>query len=197
MNGIKNSLFIADFPFPTNTSNSLSQFFIPFQTNPIFENNFLLLKPWTQPLARKFLGILVSLVLLLPNFLLLWIIQVTQNQSLGMSNLTLNHFLSPSTIQNALLMTHGELEQISDLNDSLLKREAHRLLYYYGASDDWCPLTHYLNMIQKTEGRSSIYLCNLGLPHAFVLKHGKTLARFLCSDGQDSPIPSSSIKSPK
>ena len=50
-----------------------------------------------------------------------------------------------------------------------------RLIFYYGATDHWTPLSYYRDMKGKFPG-AAIYLCQRNFKHAFVLESSEEVA---------------------
>lgn len=63
----------------------------------------------------------------------------------------------------------------------LLRREDNvsllffQLSFYYGKTDGWCPVKYYEDM-KKDFPEGNIYLCEKGIPHAFVLGFNQEMA---------------------
>ncbi len=50
-----------------------------------------------------------------------------------------------------------------------------QLIFYYGATDNWCPVQYYRD-IRKDFPEGDIRLCERGIRHAFVLDAGEEMA---------------------
>lgn len=50
-----------------------------------------------------------------------------------------------------------------------------QLTFYYGKRDGWCPIKYYEDM-KKDFPEGNIYLCEKGIPHAFVLGFNQEMA---------------------
>lgn len=53
-----------------------------------------------------------------------------------------------------------------------------QLIFYYGATDHWCPIQYYLD-IKKDFPHGDIRLCENGFRHAFVLDTGREVAKMV------------------
>lgn len=60
-----------------------------------------------------------------------------------------------------------------------------QLIFYYGATDHWCPVQYYHDISRDFPG-GDIRLCERGIRHAFVLDAGEEVANmtseWICDD---------------
>ncbi|XP_043918558.1 lipid droplet-associated hydrolase [Protopterus annectens] len=88
-------------------------------------------------------------------------------------------------LANAMYMASQEMVQVVDRDSSVIKEQLKKFIFYYGASDKWCPLQYYEDMkMEFPDG--DIRLCEKGIRHAFVLDASKQMAAmivdWLCKD---------------
>jgi len=79
--------------------------------------------------------------------------------------------------RNALWMASHEMREILDLeaHDAAFKSHLPRLLLYFGATDDWCPLEFY-DEIKQAYPKAQLHVCQEGLEHAFVIEGSGPMA---------------------
>ncbi|GAB1297286.1 Lipid droplet-associated hydrolase [Apodemus speciosus] len=76
-------------------------------------------------------------------------------------------FLLFPTIERMSTSPNGNFKSELPLTD-VLQPFCLALTFYYGKTDGWCPIKYYEDM-KKDFPEGNIYLCEKGLPHAFVL----------------------------
>ncbi|XP_073424397.1 lipid droplet-associated hydrolase isoform X1 [Dendrobates tinctorius] len=76
---------------------------------------------------------------------------------------------------NAMYMGSQEMVKVVDRDNATIKQNLSKLIFYYGAEDNWCPV-HYYKDIRKDFPNGNIWLCNKGYRHAFVLDSSKDVA---------------------
>ncbi|XP_066940316.1 lipid droplet-associated hydrolase isoform X1 [Macrobrachium rosenbergii] len=84
--------------------------------------------------------------------------------------------LHPKIIQNVLWMAYNELKYVNDADKETVSKYKDKLVFYYGASDGWCPQLYRTELLQKIDGLTS-FLCEEGFPHAFVLSKSEGVAK--------------------
>jgi len=76
---------------------------------------------------------------------------------------------------------------VSDVNNFLsqvIEQNLKKLIFYYGATDHWAPVSYYEDMKKKfPEGE--IYLCERKFKHAFVLESSEEVAEMVAPWIQD------------
>jgi len=85
------------------------------------------------------------------------------------------HIFNIGFIQRSFLMTRSEFEKVVDLDVVTLKRVLHKLFFYFGTKDQWCPIEYALDMPIKLP-QMKYQICELGLEHAFVLSGSSEMA---------------------
>ena len=84
--------------------------------------------------------------------------------------------VSPMTVANALYMGHTEMQGVREADHRLIDTHKHKLMFYYGREDHWCPRDFYEEMKKRHPG-VDIRLCKHGFDHAFVLEQSVPMAR--------------------
>ncbi|KAI4872238.1 hypothetical protein NFI96_034394 [Prochilodus magdalenae] len=79
-----------------------------------------------------------------------------------------------STIRQHLHKKHRRPQLILE-NPALTVDAGSKLIFYYGATDHWCPVQYYYD-IRRDFPEGDIRLCERGLRHAFVLDAGEEMA---------------------
>jgi len=60
----------------------------------------------------------------------------------------------------------------------VIEQNLKKLIFYYGATDHWTPVTYYEDMKEKFPD-GEIYLCERRLKHAFVLESSEEVAEMV------------------
>ncbi|KJE92912.1 hypothetical protein CAOG_03794 [Capsaspora owczarzaki ATCC 30864] len=76
-----------------------------------------------------------------------------------------------STISNVLYMAAHEFEEIGDWDSRVIQANLDKLVFYYGRTDGWVPLSHF-DRTRETFPAARAILCERQLKHAFVLEGG-------------------------
>ncbi|XP_064159510.1 lipid droplet-associated hydrolase isoform X2 [Anguilla rostrata] len=76
---------------------------------------------------------------------------------------------------NAMYMGSQEMVQVLGRDDSTIRQNLDKLIFYYGATDSWCPVQYYQD-VRADFPRGNIRLCGKGYRHAFVLDAGAEVA---------------------
>ncbi|KAJ8387944.1 hypothetical protein AAFF_G00148780 [Aldrovandia affinis] len=76
---------------------------------------------------------------------------------------------------NAMYMGSQEMIQVLGRDNSTIGENLDKLIFYYGATDQWCPVQYYHD-IKRDFPDGNIRLCGKGFRHAFVLDAGKEVA---------------------
>ncbi|XP_062864052.1 lipid droplet-associated hydrolase [Trichomycterus rosablanca] len=76
---------------------------------------------------------------------------------------------------NAMYMGGQEMRLVLDRDNSTIRQHLDKLIFYYGATDHWCPVQYYQD-IRRDFPDGDIRLCERGLRHAFVLDAGEEMA---------------------
>nr|XP_055028316.1 lipid droplet-associated hydrolase isoform X3 [Misgurnus anguillicaudatus] len=113
---------------------------------------------------------------------------------LAMGNLySLDTSIVPATVSlinvdcaaNAMYMGGQEMRLVVKRDDSTIRQHLRKLIFYYGATDHWCPVQYYQD-IQRDFPEGDIRLCERGIRHAFVLDAGEEVAnmtaQWICDD---------------
>ncbi|XP_035599057.1 lipid droplet-associated hydrolase [Oncorhynchus keta] len=83
--------------------------------------------------------------------------------------------INVDTAANAMYMGSQEMLEVLERDNFTINQNLDKLVFYYGASDHWCPVQYYQEIKRKfPEG--DIRLCSRGIRHAFVLDAGKEVA---------------------
>ncbi|XP_053317042.1 lipid droplet-associated hydrolase [Spea bombifrons] len=79
---------------------------------------------------------------------------------------------------NAMYMGSQEMVKVVERDNRTIKENLSKLFFYYGATDNWCPVQYYEDM-KKEFPEGSILLCEKGIRHAFVLDSSKDVASMI------------------
>ncbi|KAM4626043.1 lipid droplet-associated hydrolase [Polymixia lowei] len=106
---------------------------------------------------------------------------------------SLDHTVVPPTVSllsgdcaaNAMYMGGQEMKKVLERDNATIKKNLEKFVFYYGATDHWCPVQYY-HGIKQAFPRGDIRLCEKGLRHAFVLDAGREVAEmvveWICGD---------------
>ncbi|XP_070776390.1 lipid droplet-associated hydrolase isoform X2 [Enoplosus armatus] len=83
--------------------------------------------------------------------------------------------LSGDCAANAMYMGGQEMRIVLERDNLTIKRNLEKLIFYYGATDHWCPVQYYHD-IKQDFPRGDFRLCADGFRHAFVLDAGTEVA---------------------
>ncbi|KAJ0008539.1 hypothetical protein NQD34_015954 [Periophthalmus magnuspinnatus] len=86
--------------------------------------------------------------------------------------------LSGDCAANAMYMGGQEMKKVLDRDNATIKKHLHKLIFYYGAADHWCPVEYY-NDIKRDFPDGDFRLCESGFCHAFVLNAGAEVAKMV------------------
>lgn len=86
--------------------------------------------------------------------------------------------LQKSTLESVLVMANCEMEQVYNLDWSILKNNVDRLFFYFGLNDNWCPL-HFVDSMKEKIPNLKHAICTEGIEHAFVVKDSRSMASIL------------------
>lgn len=76
---------------------------------------------------------------------------------------------------NAMYMGGQEMREVLERDNETIRNNLEKLIFYYGATDHWCPVQYYQDMKQDFP-LGDFRLCEKGLRHAFVLDSGRQVA---------------------
>ncbi|KAJ8287534.1 hypothetical protein COCON_G00001930 [Conger conger] len=76
---------------------------------------------------------------------------------------------------NGMYMGGQEMRQVLGRDDPTIRQNLDKLIFYYGATDRWCPVQYYQD-IRADFPSGNIQLCGKGYRHAFVLDAGREVA---------------------
>ncbi|XP_026166552.1 lipid droplet-associated hydrolase isoform X1 [Mastacembelus armatus] len=100
------------------------------------------------------------------------------------------HYLDPTIVQptvgllsgdcaaNAMYMGGQEMRKVLERDNTAIEKNLEKLIFYYGASDHWCPVQYYQD-IKQDFPHGDIKLCKNGFRHAFVLDAGREVAEMV------------------
>ncbi|XP_042357281.1 lipid droplet-associated hydrolase [Plectropomus leopardus] len=93
--------------------------------------------------------------------------------------------LSGDCAANAMYMGGQEMRKVLERDNITIKKNLEKLIFYYGATDHWCPVQYYHD-IKQDFPRGDFRLCERGFHHAFVLEAGQEVAKmvfeWICRD---------------
>lgn len=86
--------------------------------------------------------------------------------------------LSGDCAANAMYMGGQEMKQVLDRDNATIQKHLNKLVFYYGATDHWCPVEYYHD-IKRDFPDGDFRLCESGYRHAFVLDAGAEVAQMV------------------
>nr|CAG8544808.1 15297_t:CDS:2 [Entrophospora candida] len=119
----------------------------------------------TRNLASSFVH---SLRCILHPQILRYVVKLFTFQSDPHLSITTNQLLHGHVVKNSLYMANSEMEIVKDLEEELFKQHLNKFVFYFADGDNWAPLAHYHDMVRRFPD-AKIHLCDLKLPHAFVI----------------------------
>uniref|UniRef100_A0A4W3JBH0 Lipid droplet-associated hydrolase n=1 Tax=Callorhinchus milii TaxID=7868 RepID=A0A4W3JBH0_CALMI len=106
-----------------------------------------------------------------------WALQGLQSLDEGSVSASLNLF-SVDCVANAMYLGSQEMVQVVCRDDSTIQQHLDQLIFYYGRGDHWCPVVYYEDM-KRSFPEGTIYLCQKGIRHAFVLDASEEMAQMI------------------
>ncbi|XP_050999294.1 lipid droplet-associated hydrolase [Acomys russatus] len=88
--------------------------------------------------------------------------------------------IQPYCFANAAYLGSQEMIQVVERDNEIIKEHLHKLTFYYGQKDNWCPVRFYEDM-KKDFPEGNIQLCKKGIPHAFVLRCSQEMATIVAN----------------
>ncbi|XP_078031330.1 lipid droplet-associated hydrolase [Epinephelus lanceolatus] len=86
--------------------------------------------------------------------------------------------LSGDCAANAMYMGGQEMKKVLERDNMTIEKNLEKLIFYYGATDHWCPVQYYHD-IKQDFPRGDFRLCDKGFHHAFVLDAGREVAKMV------------------
>lgn len=86
--------------------------------------------------------------------------------------------LSGDCAVNAMYMGAQEMRKVLKRDNVTIKKNLEKLVFYYGATDHWCPVQYYQD-IKQDFPLGDLRLCENGFRHAFVLDAGREVAQMV------------------
>ncbi|XP_070698848.1 lipid droplet-associated hydrolase [Pempheris klunzingeri] len=86
--------------------------------------------------------------------------------------------LSGDCAANAMYMGAQEMRKVLERDNITIEKNLKKLIFYYGATDHWCPVQYYHD-IKQDFPRGDLRLCENGFRHAFVLDAGREVAKMV------------------
>lgn len=86
--------------------------------------------------------------------------------------------LSGDSAANAMYMGGQEMKKVLERDNITIKNNLEKLIFYYGATDHWCPVQYYHD-IKQDFPQGDFRLCENGYRHAFVLDAGREVAKMV------------------
>ncbi|XP_038585596.1 lipid droplet-associated hydrolase [Micropterus salmoides] len=86
--------------------------------------------------------------------------------------------LSGDCAANAMYMGGQEMRKVLERDNITIKKHLEKLIFYYGATDHWCPVQYY-HEIKEDFPCGDFRLCENGFRHAFVLDAGTEVAKMV------------------
>lgn len=86
--------------------------------------------------------------------------------------------LSGDSAANAMYMGAQEMREVLERDNKTITNNLNKLIFYYGATDHWCPVQYYHD-IKQDFPHGDFRLCENGFRHAFVLDSGREVAKMV------------------
>nr|XP_020471359.1 lipid droplet-associated hydrolase [Monopterus albus]XP_020471360.1 lipid droplet-associated hydrolase [Monopterus albus] len=86
--------------------------------------------------------------------------------------------LSGDSAANGMYMGSQEMRKVLERDNVTIRKNLEKLIFYYGASDHWCPVQYYHD-IKQDFPNGDIRMCKNGFRHAFVLDAGREVAKMV------------------
>lgn len=83
--------------------------------------------------------------------------------------------IAPNVADCSSFMGMEEMLHVEKRDDDIIKEQAEKLHFYYGAIDHWCPVSYYEDMLRDYPN-FNIQLCKKRFKHAFVLREAEPMA---------------------
>nr|CAB3263406.1 UPF0554 protein C2orf43 homolog [Phallusia mammillata] len=132
---------------------------------------------WLTPIVSATLNVLH----LLPNAVLDCILPFFVETKEEFILNTIKDNISPHVVMSAMYMGLTEMLEVTEREDHILDKHIDNLVFYYGATDKWCPVSLYESMVKTYGQRNNIMLCQQNIPHAFVLTKSLEMAKIVAS----------------
>lgn len=87
-------------------------------------------------------------------------------------------YTKPCVIDKIWHLALDEMVVIKEIDEENIRKNMHRLKFYYGTKDAWVPTNYYHELIEKFPGIDA-ELCEQEMEHAFVMKSGPKMARMV------------------
>ncbi|XP_058035525.1 lipid droplet-associated hydrolase isoform X2 [Ahaetulla prasina] len=97
---------------------------------------------------------------------------------------TLVDMLNMDCIANIMYLGSQEMRSVQERDSSTIKQHLNKLIFYYGATDSWCPL-QYCEEMKMEFPDGDIRICEKGIGHSFVLDSSKEMAEMITDWIQD------------
>ncbi|XP_061599913.1 lipid droplet-associated hydrolase [Cololabis saira] len=86
--------------------------------------------------------------------------------------------LSGDCAANSMYLGGQEMRTVLERDNPTIRKHLDKLLFYYGATDHWCPVKYFQDMKQDFP-HGDVRLCEKGFRHAFVLDSAQQVAKLL------------------
>ncbi|KAM6912942.1 lipid droplet-associated hydrolase [Xenentodon cancila] len=86
--------------------------------------------------------------------------------------------LSGDCAANSMYLGGQEMRTVLERDNITIRKHLDKLLFYYGATDHWCPVRYFHDM-KRDFPLGDFRLCEKGFRHAFVLDSGCQVAKML------------------
>lgn len=91
---------------------------------------------------------------------------------------TILKLTTPTVVDKIWFLTRDEMENVREIDDEIIRKNLHRLKFYYGTCDGWVPKENFHQLIERFPGVDA-ELCVQKIDHGFVISHGPTMARMV------------------
>lgn len=82
--------------------------------------------------------------------------------------------INPLILKNVFFLADDEMNTVQELDHNAIDLYKDKLFFYYGASDNWTPVS-YFEQLLKLHPNVKAQLCNNNFEHAFVLSSSKEM----------------------
>nr|XP_056712737.1 lipid droplet-associated hydrolase [Euleptes europaea] len=95
--------------------------------------------------------------------------------------------INMNCVANVMYLASQEMRKVVERDSTTIRQHLKKLTFYYGATDQWCPVQYYEEMkMEFPDG--DIRLCEKGIRHAFVLEASEEVAAMITEWLQDDLV---------
>ncbi|KAJ3332603.1 Anaphase-promoting complex subunit 4 [Blyttiomyces sp. JEL0837] len=134
-----------------------------------------LTKPGIRHAAATLILLLRLLFFFTPQLFVALVSSITKQQDKDLMT-TVDKLLHPGPVLHATTLGAWEMIGVKELDVEVIEKNLDKMVFYYGATDDWAPMSHVQEMKERFP-TAKVFVCEEGMPHSFVLGHSHTMAK--------------------